>query len=271
MANQVYDFCDSESFSSIIASAAQEDTLTYMLEMARCVRTLHDMGIVHRDIKPANFLFSRKTGKGVLIDFGLCEMDVSAEQLYPKNNSMKRRLFERISALLRMVGMNKFGTDGYMPLETILKSTCQGFAVDVWAAGVIFLQLQVRKTSIFNQTNLLCYEKTTGKAQKIGNHFVELIILLALVFRPKDIEEYCDELGFIVKIPDDFPANPDNLVKIAGKAEVHPEVWQMTLRMISIRPTDRPTMKDVHYLLRKVKTETQNLAKNKRKSQELIT
>lgn len=244
---------------------SSDDFLLYMLELARCVRTLHDMGIVHRDIKPANFLFNRQTGKGVLIDFGLCELDVSAEQFYPKSNVYRRGLFERISSLLKIIGMNKYGTDGYMPLETIFKSTCQGYPVDVWAVGAIFFQLQIRRTSAFNQTQLICWEKATGKAHKIGNHFVELILIMAVLFPPKDIEEFCEELGFIVKIPSDLPATPDALPRLAQQNQVHPEIWDMTLRMLSIRPTDRPTMKEVHYLLRKVRTEAQNLARNRPK------
>lgn len=34
------------------------------------------MGIYHRDIKPQNFLYNRKKKKGIIIDFGLAEIDV---------------------------------------------------------------------------------------------------------------------------------------------------------------------------------------------------
>lgn len=39
--------------------------------MFRALASLHKQGTVHRDVKPGNFLFSRKTGKGYLIDFNL--------------------------------------------------------------------------------------------------------------------------------------------------------------------------------------------------------
>lgn len=43
--------------------------------MLKGVRTLKDLGIYHRDIKPQNFLYNRFTRKGVIIDYGLAEVD----------------------------------------------------------------------------------------------------------------------------------------------------------------------------------------------------
>jgi cell division control protein 7 len=36
---------------------------------------LKDLGIYHRDIKPGNFLYNPETKKGMIIDFGLAEID----------------------------------------------------------------------------------------------------------------------------------------------------------------------------------------------------
>lgn len=33
------------------------------------------MGIYHRDIKPANFLYNPSTKRGMIVDFGLAEID----------------------------------------------------------------------------------------------------------------------------------------------------------------------------------------------------
>lgn len=36
---------------------------------------MKDMGVYHRDIKPGNFMYDRQAKRGVIIDFGLAEVD----------------------------------------------------------------------------------------------------------------------------------------------------------------------------------------------------
>jgi cell division control protein 7 len=51
------------------------DIKHYMFELLKAAKSLKDLGIIHRDIKPANFLYNPKIRKGILIDFGLSEID----------------------------------------------------------------------------------------------------------------------------------------------------------------------------------------------------
>jgi cell division control protein 7 len=39
------------------------------------LRNLKQLGIYHRDIKPGNFLYNPETQRGMIIDFGLAELD----------------------------------------------------------------------------------------------------------------------------------------------------------------------------------------------------
>ena len=39
------------------------------------MKSLKDKGIYHRDIKPGNFLFNKEKKIGIIIDFGLAEVD----------------------------------------------------------------------------------------------------------------------------------------------------------------------------------------------------
>jgi len=41
---------------------------------------LSKFGVVHRDIKPSNILWDPKSKKGVLIDFGLSEVETDSNQ-----------------------------------------------------------------------------------------------------------------------------------------------------------------------------------------------
>lgn len=46
-----------------------------MIEMLKGLNQLKSMGIYHRDIKPLNFLYNMAKKKGIIIDFGLAEVD----------------------------------------------------------------------------------------------------------------------------------------------------------------------------------------------------
>ena len=47
----------------------------YLYELLISLQTLKNCGIVHRDVKPGNFLYNPSTEKGILIDYGLSEID----------------------------------------------------------------------------------------------------------------------------------------------------------------------------------------------------
>jgi cell division control protein 7 len=46
-----------------------------MLELIKCLYKLKKIGIYHRDIKPMNYLYNSNTRTGIVIDFGLAEVD----------------------------------------------------------------------------------------------------------------------------------------------------------------------------------------------------
>jgi len=50
---------------------------------------------------------------------------------------------------------NKVGTEQFMPIESILRSQNQGFQVDIWSAGLVFLQLLTKKSTIICKDPIL--------------------------------------------------------------------------------------------------------------------
>ena len=58
----------------------------YMYCILKAVEHLSNHGIMHRDIKPANFLYDRQTKTGLLIDFGLSELEINSNNYRPCKN-----------------------------------------------------------------------------------------------------------------------------------------------------------------------------------------
>lgn len=48
-----------------------------MWSLLKAVEHLANHGIMHRDIKPANFLYDKESRTGLLIDFGLSELELN--------------------------------------------------------------------------------------------------------------------------------------------------------------------------------------------------
>ena len=63
------------------------DIKWYMYRLLLSISHLAACGVIHRDIKPSNFLYDPKTKQGLLIDFGLSEIEVD-ENFNPKPDIM---------------------------------------------------------------------------------------------------------------------------------------------------------------------------------------
>ncbi len=77
-----------------------EDVKHYIYELLIGLKNLKDLGIYHRDIKPGNFLYDPETNRGMIIDFGLAEIDPKFEtNLSEKLKKMKEENKEGIAEL----------------------------------------------------------------------------------------------------------------------------------------------------------------------------
>lgn len=50
-----------------------------MFALVTAVFGLDEVGIMHRDIKPSNFLYDKDSKTGLLIDFGLSELQLDCQ------------------------------------------------------------------------------------------------------------------------------------------------------------------------------------------------
>lgn len=91
---------------------------TYLKQLLTQLELIHSLGIIHRDIKPHNVFYNPQTQKLVLADFGL------AEQFNPENQ-MSYKVAARF----------------FKAPELLMELEYYFFAVDIWAAGVIFASI----------------------------------------------------------------------------------------------------------------------------------
>jgi cell division control protein 7 len=184
----------------------------YVYELLVGLKNLKDLGIYHRDIKPGNFLYNPDTKRGMIIDFGLAEIDpkfqLQLEQRLARMKEEKKevseleenvKIYKRLSECLKIIGRNKIGTETYMPLESILHHSQQSYQSDIWPVGVILLQFVIRKYNIFNNVRMI------NKPNNVKNcYYINYIVELANFFGCQEVIDQCKNLGYELKLPKDI-------------------------------------------------------------------
>ena len=71
----VFKYQKSQNFLTYLTKLDLIGIKRYMFTLLGAVKHLADLGVMHRDIKPTNFLYDCETSSGLLIDFGLSELE----------------------------------------------------------------------------------------------------------------------------------------------------------------------------------------------------
>lgn len=103
-------------------------TIMLARQMLRCIREVHEAGILHRDIKPGNFVLGTRQSKNprtiIIIDYGLSKQHLENGQPKPKKPTA------------RWVGSRR-----YMSLNTHFRKD-QGRRDDLWSLIYVLIEFR---------------------------------------------------------------------------------------------------------------------------------
>ena len=115
---QISEYIEHPSFDSYRLKFTESTLRTYMRKLLKILNTVHTHGIIHRDIKPSNIFYNPENESMKLGDFG---QSIQFNPDKPMSPDVAARFFKAPELLLKM--------DYYF------------YAVDIWAAGVIFASI----------------------------------------------------------------------------------------------------------------------------------
>jgi len=190
----VFEYQRSQSFLVFVESIEKTDIKLYLYQLLSAVKHLSDRGIVHREIKPSNFLWDPKSKKGILIDFGLSEVETD-ESGFPAKLSDNEVVVQIVELQKKMNIKNRTGTKGYMPPESIFMAPSQGSPVDIWAVGVIMLSFLMRRHPIISLNN----------TSKVKNFTIANLLPLTIIFGSNEMKSVSHDYGYGMLVPDDIP------------------------------------------------------------------
>lgn len=186
---------------------------------------------MHRDIKPTNFLYDPPSRSGLLIDYGLSEIEMD-QNGNPKVLKDNHDVMKIVNLQKTMKIKNRTGTKGYMPPEALFNFPNQTSAVDVWACGVIFLSFLAQRHPVFSLNN----------SSKVKNFTISNLIPLVCLFGSNAIKEIAFKYGYGCLIPEEMQKE-----KIAWPeiCKIHDrEAFDLLDKMLELDHTKRISAKD---------------------------
>lgn len=146
------------------------DTVDILMQVAKALDHAHENKVIHRDVKPSNIMIEKKTGRAVLMDFGLV-MDAGT------NSTLG----------------TAFGTPRYISPEQAISSQQAVPQSDIYSLGVILYEMLTGRTPFDEESAMsLALSHITNpppSPQEVRSEIpneVASVVLRALEKQPED-------------------------------------------------------------------------------------
>jgi tetratricopeptide (TPR) repeat protein len=176
----VMEYVDGDSLATHLQQPEESSTqahvnislsLNKMIDIARGLAAIHEMGIVHRDLKPSNIMIERSTGLAKIADFGLARLSL-------QNG-------EKTSSGI-------VGTASFMSPEHILNPDRVDHRSDIFSCGTIFYEMVTLERPFYGTHDLMIQNKIAqsdpvppSRWNKTVTIDLETIVLKCLAKEPK--------------------------------------------------------------------------------------
>ena len=126
----VFEWVTIHDWKRVYGRFGPEEVKYYMRKLLEGLDYAHSRGVIHRDLKPQNIGVNEKKGTLKILDWGLAELYVPGKRLNPYA-----------------------GTKAFMSPEQLLGYPYYSYAIDIWAAGLVFGTMLFKKQILSSMEN----------------------------------------------------------------------------------------------------------------------
>lgn len=219
-------YCPAKDFESFYEDMTLAEVRIYLEQLLKALCCLHAHGVLHRDVKPPNFLYDPVARTGSLVDFGLAELNTEFQPVLPP---AKAATFFALLKMQRGQKSQARGTKGFLAPECLFGEQHLTSAVDMWAAGVIFLSLLSKRYPFFHFHG--------ASPLRSVDYRLQGLIQIAALWGRTEVEQLASHFHCDLELPYSLPAVRVNWALVCPEAST--TALDLLERLLALKPEER--------------------------------